>query len=202
MLSLLLPGGSKDSDDVRIALLQRAVELMGSAAELGRALGYGSGAFIGQMLRGERPITEKTVHAMAGVRKLAPLFQVAPAQGVSIHPVAQELSPRPFDTPPICSWENLMQSKELPARFVVAVPDEAIDSKYPAGTEIVFDRSSIPKVGRPVIVEDRAGLRYLRIYGNVRGERWQALATSVGHATLDSEADGLVLLAAAIWIAA
>jgi len=94
-----------------------------------------------------------------------------------------------------------MQSKELPARFVVAVPDAAIANEHAQGTEIVFDRSAPPKVGRPVIVQDRAGLRYLRLYGNVRGERWQALATSIGHATLDSEADGLVLLAAAIWIA-
>lgn len=33
----------------------------GNKAELGRALGYRDGAFVGQMLRGERPITEKTV---------------------------------------------------------------------------------------------------------------------------------------------
>ncbi|WP_279212645.1 S24 family peptidase [Delftia acidovorans] len=41
----------------------------GGKAALGRRLGYRDGAFIGQMLRGDRPITEKTVlavHAMPG----------------------------------------------------------------------------------------------------------------------------------------
>lgn len=40
-----------------------------SKAALGRALGYRDGAFVGQMLRGERPITEKTIdqiHALPG----------------------------------------------------------------------------------------------------------------------------------------
>lgn len=30
-------------------------------AALGRALGYKDGAFVGHMIRGERPITEKTI---------------------------------------------------------------------------------------------------------------------------------------------
>lgn len=41
----------------------------GNKAALGRALGYRDGAFVGQMLRGERPISEKTIseiHAMPG----------------------------------------------------------------------------------------------------------------------------------------
>lgn len=43
--------------------LQAFVDLKfeGNKAALGRALGYRDGAFVGQMLRGERPITEKTV---------------------------------------------------------------------------------------------------------------------------------------------
>lgn len=51
--------------------LQAFVDLKfeGNKAALGRALGYRDGAFVGQMLRGERPITEKTVdqiHALPG----------------------------------------------------------------------------------------------------------------------------------------
>ncbi len=44
--------------------LQQFCDLVfsGKKSSLGRALGYRDGAFIGQMLRGERPITEKTVN--------------------------------------------------------------------------------------------------------------------------------------------
>jgi len=35
-----------------------------SKAALGRALGYKDGAFIGQMIRGLRPITEKTMPSL------------------------------------------------------------------------------------------------------------------------------------------
>lgn len=45
------------------------VKFEGNKAALGRALGYRDGAFVGQMLRGERPISEKTIsqiHALPG----------------------------------------------------------------------------------------------------------------------------------------
>jgi|GEM_PF-1781579 len=45
----------------RIERLQALVQREGGKAALGRRLGYRDGAFIGQMLRGERPISEKTV---------------------------------------------------------------------------------------------------------------------------------------------
>lgn len=53
----------------RIARLAAMVEREGGKAPAGRKLGYRDGAFVGQMLRGERPITEKTVmavHALSG----------------------------------------------------------------------------------------------------------------------------------------
>jgi len=53
----------------RIQRLQDFVDLKfeGNKAALGRALGYKDGAFVGQMLRGERPITEKTVNQIQGL---------------------------------------------------------------------------------------------------------------------------------------
>lgn len=41
--------------------LEAAAEKAGGKAALGRLLGYKDGAFVGQMLRGERPVTEETV---------------------------------------------------------------------------------------------------------------------------------------------
>lgn len=113
---------------------------------------------------------------------------------------AHALSLSPFETPPLVSVEDLMQSKELPACFVAEIPDGALTGKFEQGTRVVFEVGAAPKVGAPVLVADRDGQRWVRIYGNVRGDRWQALATGLGHVSLDSEADGLVVLAAARWV--
>lgn len=61
-------------DPDRIKLLEQAAELVGGKAQLGRALGYKDGAFVGQMLRGERPVSEKTLALMRSLHALAPLF--------------------------------------------------------------------------------------------------------------------------------
>lgn len=61
--------GEREIQTYRIARLAAMVEREGGKARAGRKLGYRDGAFIGQMLRGERPITEKTVmavHALSG----------------------------------------------------------------------------------------------------------------------------------------
>jgi phage repressor protein C with HTH and peptisase S24 domain len=52
-----------DINQFRIQRLQALVDRFGGKAALGRAMGQGSGAFIGQMLRGERAVSEKTVMA-------------------------------------------------------------------------------------------------------------------------------------------
>lgn len=48
--------------------LSALADEVGGKAELGRQLGYRSGAFVGQMIKGLRPITEKTVQAAERVR--------------------------------------------------------------------------------------------------------------------------------------
>ena len=63
----------EDIAEYRRAKLQAFLDLKfeGKKAALGRALGYKDGAFVGQMLRGERPISEKTVdqiQALSGGR--------------------------------------------------------------------------------------------------------------------------------------
>jgi len=45
----------------RVSRLEALVQREGGKAALGRRLGYKDGAFIGQMLRGDRPISEKTM---------------------------------------------------------------------------------------------------------------------------------------------
>lgn len=68
--------------------LASAAEKQGGKAELGRALGYKDGAFVGQMLRGERPITEKTVSALEAIRGYAGWFGGGPAAELKLSVIA------------------------------------------------------------------------------------------------------------------
>jgi hypothetical protein len=52
---------SEELRTYRIKRLDALVEKLGSNNELGRKLGMSNGTFIGQMRRGERPITEKFI---------------------------------------------------------------------------------------------------------------------------------------------
>ena len=52
------------SDEWRKKRLSELADHVGGRAELGRQLGYKDGAFIRQMIAGERPITEKTIRAV------------------------------------------------------------------------------------------------------------------------------------------
>lgn len=65
------------SNKERIDRLKIACDRVGGKAALGRALGYKDGAFVGQMLRGDRPITEKTIAALLDIKKVADLFSLA-----------------------------------------------------------------------------------------------------------------------------
>jgi len=79
----------------RLQRLSAMVEREGGKAPAGRKLGYRDGAFVGQMLRGERPVTEKTVlaahalsgyagwfdHPQSGARSPVAVVNLAPAPG-------------------------------------------------------------------------------------------------------------------------
>jgi len=54
----------------------------GGNLALGRKLGYSSGAFVGQMLRGERPISEKTVFAVHKLPGYGGWFDIAKTDNV------------------------------------------------------------------------------------------------------------------------
>lgn len=61
--------------------LEVAVERLGSKANLGRRLGYKDGAFVGQMIRADRPITEKTLVALSAIREVSDLFSFSTMTG-------------------------------------------------------------------------------------------------------------------------
>lgn len=71
----------------RAKRLEAMVDREGGKAATGRKLGYRDGAFVGQMLRGERPITEKTVMFVHSLPGYAGWFD-APTGQAPMHPGA------------------------------------------------------------------------------------------------------------------
>jgi hypothetical protein len=76
------------SDEWRKKRMSELADRMGGKAALGRMLGYKDGAFVRQMIAGERPITEKTIRAVHEKPGLAGWFSVVPAQVASLSDLA------------------------------------------------------------------------------------------------------------------
>lgn len=64
----------EDSDEWRKKRMQDLADLHGGNAQLGRALGYTSGAYVRQMISGERAISEKTVKKIHHLKGCAGWF--------------------------------------------------------------------------------------------------------------------------------
>ena len=130
------------------------VEREGGKAPAGRKLGYKDGAFVGQMLRGERPITEKTVLAVHALSGYAGWFNEGKTELTSL-PVAS-LTPSPS-----------------PGVSVVHVPLLANAGSMGPGTEIQHDDILVGQialseqwVSRRLQPTNIAALRFIHAYGD------------------------------------
>lgn len=79
--------------------------------------------------------------------------------------------------------------------FELEVIDGAFGSEIPPGCIMRMDPLRAPRAGWPVLVKDKHGHHYLRDYQQGAGERWQAVARVRGFAPMDSEEDGLEVVA-------
>lgn len=95
----------REIQEWRISRLDALVAREGGKAPAGRKLGYRDGAFVGQMLRGERPVTEKTVLAVHALSGYSGWFDVdkTPSDGT---PSVSNTSPGPDmrGKVPLISW--------------------------------------------------------------------------------------------------
>lgn len=71
------------TNEKRIKLLIEASRLLGGNAGLGRKLGFKDGSFVGQMINGQRPVTEKTYRKLTEIPELRTLFTLAQGSLVS-----------------------------------------------------------------------------------------------------------------------
>lgn len=123
------------------------------------------------------------------------------ATGVIVSTVAQGLiQPQPDDEPAKPAWEFIVSApaSDLPKRFSLPMPDDALAPSTPRGTLLLFETAAAPVFGHGVLVEDNAGQRYVRKYAQGPGGRWLAVANNAAYLSLDS-ADGVRVLAAVTW---
>ena len=93
------------------------------------------------------------------------------------------------------SWESLMRDSEIhAAEFRTHAPDDSMAPRLRAGQVVTFDRTLIARPGDGVLVRDKTGAMHIRQYRQAPG-RWEAQATNEAYATLDSERDGLQVVA-------
>lgn len=113
------------------------------------------------------------------------------ARGQVAHDLSQLRNTLPLQR---YEWEGLMGA-DLSQPFELEVIDDALGPDIFRGCIVRLDPKRAVEAGRPVLVRDRENRFYLRDYQVGAGGRWQAVARQRGYAPLDSEADGLELIA-------
>ena len=98
---------------------------------------------------------------------------------------------------PLLLWGEQM-SDPLPKSFMFEMPDESMSPRIKAGKLIIFSTAEAAKPGDAVLVADREGVQYVRKYLQSKPGAWQAAAINEAYQPLDSERDGLHVLAVLI----
>jgi len=80
--------------------------------------------------------------------------------------------------------------------FEIDVIDDALAPEIFTGCIAMMDPDRPPEPAWPVLVRDKHGGVYLRDYEAGPGSSWRAVARARGFRAMDSESDGLVILAA------
>lgn len=118
--------------------------------------------------------------------------------------VAHSLSqPQPdnesTDDPQRVAW-GAMNAADLPEVFRVEVPDDAMADRVMRGHLVEFSTKETPRAGDLVLIEDATGTWYFRQYSPGAQGRFAAVARNSAYQTLDSERDGLKVLAVLVGV--
>lgn len=186
---------SPQVNEERAAFLTRIVLecFEGKNAALGRRLGYADGSFIGQMRRQEKPVSESIMEKLLAIPEAK---RITPRPGgAGIHGVAHDLSQlSPIVNPQTIEW-GVVMSGYLPPVFALSVKDEAMSPFLSVGDVVRFSTGRKPVAGRPVLFKDKDGNAYIRDYMPRRGDAWSAVARNGNYLPLESEQDGLTVIA-------
>lgn len=108
--------------------------------------------------------------------------------------VAQDMSYSKVEHAPLLIWGTEMLADGT-FIFWVALPDDSMAPRAPQGKLICFDTRMTPRRGDGVIVRETAGTLYFRVYRPGAGGRFTAHAINPDFDALDSERDGLEVVA-------
>lgn len=114
---------------------------------------------------------------------------------------AQHLSLTTSNMVPHLEWEELMTAA-LPRKFEVTLPDDSMAPRAKSGQLVTLQSDLTPQPGDGVLVSDAHGNHFLRIYRQRRPGHWEAHATNEAYQALDSERDGLTVLAVLVGVQA
>jgi hypothetical protein len=96
--------------------------------------------------------------------------------------------------PPTIDWGALM-STDLGDEFETALPDNAMAPDAPKGARCIFVTGIEPQAGDWVLAFDADGNYYCREYRLLKPGRWELHAMNSAFLPLDSERDGLEVVA-------
>lgn len=104
---------------------------------------------------------------------------------------------------PTIKWEDLMEQRErLPEKFESTAPDDSMAPRVREGQMVTFQRGLEPRAGDGVLVADRDGHFYLRVYRMRKPGHWTAQPLNDAYEELDSAADGLEVVAVVVGVQA
>lgn len=151
-------------------------------------------SFWSDLYHGRKSFGEKLAREIEGKLNLTRLSLDEPlTAGVYTPPSARPRDLNNAEDAPHVLWGDLM-TNESPL-FWVSLPDDAMAPRAPAGKMICFDRRETARAGDGVLVRDRDGALYFRLYRAAAGGRWTAAALNPSFEPLDSERDGLQVVA-------
>lgn len=166
-----------------------------------------SGVEIGTISALENRTSARSVHAAAiakalGVSLEALVGNTLPdvrEEAPPTYGVAQNLSHPTIRVAPLLEWETLMQHL-LPPRFELAAPDDSMAPRIAAGDIVTFSSELRARPGDGVLVADHHGHHYIRLYRQRMPTAWEAHALNDAYQPLQSERDGLRVLAVLVGV--
>lgn len=154
------------SDEWRRKRLSELADYKGGRAALGRFLGYKDGAYIRQMIDGERPITEKTIQAIHEKPGLAgwfdkPSSNVAPAAiGARSIPLISYVQAGCWTDvvdsfAPGAGDEYLLTDLELSSSaFALKIKGDSMLPEFKEGDRVIIDPAVSPLPGDYVVAKN------------------------------------------------
>lgn len=87
-----------------------------------------------------------------------------------------------------------MAAEPMP-EFETTLPDDAMAPDAPKGTRVIFVTGVAPEPGNWVLLRDSEQRHYCRQFRQSKPGRWEAHALNPGYLPMDSESDGLQVVA-------